>query len=302
MYWPVHPAAALFPMLSKASLRELQRDIELNGQREPIKLWRGKLIDGRNRLEAIKGTVATPITQEMNFIDDAEAIAYIVSTNLRRRHLTPSAVAKIGAELANLSHGSNQHGAKVEPQHCGSTDDQTAKPVSAALAASMTGASKRSIEMAAAVKKHAPDLFKRIDKDLSVNKAYKLMRERMPKKPGKVKVEPAPTDPPPSVQTGPDFADHPDPPPYIPPAEPAPIPAIKSAEIAVADALAQATTDDFDGWFNSPEGKRMELIARSIREMLRNNGVKLWRHPDNDIGAVVGVDEPSDDNFKWIGV
>ena len=255
-----HPAAALFPMLPDDQLNELGHDIAKNGLQQSIITWKGQIVDGRNRFEACKRMNLQCQLEEAEFRSEEEVVAYIISTNLRRRHLTPSAVAKIGAELANLGRGGDRKSDDFKGPHGPLISDN--KAVTVAQSAAMTGASERTIKRAAAVKKNAPDLFKRIDKDLSVNKAYKLMRERMPKKSGKVKVKPAPTDPPPSAQPDPDF----------------------------------------DGWFNSPEGKRMELIARGIREMLRNNGVKLWRHPDNDIGVVVGVDEPSDDNFKWIGV
>jgi hypothetical protein len=55
----VHPAADLFPMMSKDELRELGEDIKKNGIRTPIVFWFPKgdpgprlLIDGRNRLDA----------------------------------------------------------------------------------------------------------------------------------------------------------------------------------------------------------------------------------------------------------
>ena len=44
-----HPAADLFPMLSEARLRELADDIKANGLREPIRLFDGLILDGRNR-------------------------------------------------------------------------------------------------------------------------------------------------------------------------------------------------------------------------------------------------------------
>jgi hypothetical protein len=68
---PVHPAADLFPLLSKtnpARLREMGEDIKVNGLQQPIVIWadgrtslkdlgnRAKysLLDGRNRLDAME--------------------------------------------------------------------------------------------------------------------------------------------------------------------------------------------------------------------------------------------------------
>jgi hypothetical protein len=47
--WTFHRLADLFPMMDEAALAELAADIKANGQREPIKLWDGAIIDGRNR-------------------------------------------------------------------------------------------------------------------------------------------------------------------------------------------------------------------------------------------------------------
>ena len=61
---PIHPAADLFPAMSKSELRELGEDIRKNGLRSPIILWspgdqldktaKVYLLDGRNRLDAME--------------------------------------------------------------------------------------------------------------------------------------------------------------------------------------------------------------------------------------------------------
>ena len=65
---PVHPAAALLPMMGDEELRELADDIKRNGLLEPIKLWRDNtaeakgsdedgqlyILDGRNRWAALQ--------------------------------------------------------------------------------------------------------------------------------------------------------------------------------------------------------------------------------------------------------
>lgn len=81
----VHPAAAIFPMLSADEMRELAADIKANGLRHPIVVKDGKLIDGRNRLEACKLAEVEPTFVELN---GADPVAYIISTNVQRRHMT----------------------------------------------------------------------------------------------------------------------------------------------------------------------------------------------------------------------
>jgi len=49
-----HPAAEMFPMMTDIELRELAADIQKNGLLEPVVLYHGVVLDGRNRLAACK--------------------------------------------------------------------------------------------------------------------------------------------------------------------------------------------------------------------------------------------------------
>jgi hypothetical protein len=119
----VHPAADLFPLMSEAELRELGEDIKANGLRASIVLYKGKLLDGRNRLDAMElvgvkfgfmhGTDSATknklfylhacdgpdiFNSEAAVIDHfggmsdvdpgADPYAFVLSANLHRRHLT----------------------------------------------------------------------------------------------------------------------------------------------------------------------------------------------------------------------
>ena len=52
MTYPVHPAAELFPKMDAEALQALADDIREHGQREPVILYHGAVLDGRNRLRA----------------------------------------------------------------------------------------------------------------------------------------------------------------------------------------------------------------------------------------------------------
>lgn len=82
---PVHPAAAIFPMLCDEEIEELAADIKAHGLRNPIIVKDGQVIDGRNRREACKRAGVAPRIEELN---GADPIAYIVSANIARRHLS----------------------------------------------------------------------------------------------------------------------------------------------------------------------------------------------------------------------
>jgi hypothetical protein len=117
-----HPLAALFPPISEEELAELGRDIALHGQLEPIVLYQGKILDGVNRYRACRRMNRKPWTMEF---DQAKAKRtpeeLVVSSNLRRRHLTPAQRAAIAVEWAerveqDWSEGrSNTFVARVEP-------------------------------------------------------------------------------------------------------------------------------------------------------------------------------------------
>ena len=59
-----HPLANIFPLLPDAELKVLADDISRNGQREPITLYQGFILDGRNRYLACKRVFVEPKTVE----------------------------------------------------------------------------------------------------------------------------------------------------------------------------------------------------------------------------------------------
>jgi ParB-like chromosome segregation protein Spo0J len=83
-----HSFADLFPMLDEKALAELAADIKAESQREPIFLWQGKIIDGRNRYRACKIAGVEPIIKRIEFPGgEAEALGFVASRNLKRRHM-----------------------------------------------------------------------------------------------------------------------------------------------------------------------------------------------------------------------
>jgi hypothetical protein len=93
---PVHPAAAVFPMLADDELDELAADIATHGLRQALIVKDGQLIDGRNRREACQRANVEPRIEELNGVDP---VAYILSVNINRRHLTKGQRAMAVAKL-----------------------------------------------------------------------------------------------------------------------------------------------------------------------------------------------------------
>lgn len=96
----VHECADLFPYMEERELHALADDIQKHGQQEPIKCVDGKIIDGRNRFMAC--TLAE-IEPRMEDIKVSDALDYVMSTNLHRRHLGETQRAWVGANIA-LNH------------------------------------------------------------------------------------------------------------------------------------------------------------------------------------------------------
>lgn len=92
--WEVHPAANAFPMHSEDEFIALREDMGARGQREPIKVCRGLIIDGRNRYRACKESGLAIKAMEVD-IPEEKIEEYVFSLNLSRRHLNPGQRAVI---------------------------------------------------------------------------------------------------------------------------------------------------------------------------------------------------------------
>lgn len=148
-----HPLADLFPMMDDQAIKELAEDIKANGQKNPIVVWKGQIIDGRNRFKACRMAGDSPVFITREFEDESEVAKFIVSQNIHRRHLSTSQRAAIAAEMATLVNGSNQY-KKVGTQNCA--------PITEPQAASMMNVSERSVQQAKSVKKSSPELFEKV--------------------------------------------------------------------------------------------------------------------------------------------
>jgi hypothetical protein len=101
--YPVHSAAALFPLILGAEFDALVADIRDNGQMEPIVIdGDGALIDGRNRGRACD---LLGIAPNVKTYDGADVLQYVISHNLHRRHLTDGQRAMIAARIATRPPG-----------------------------------------------------------------------------------------------------------------------------------------------------------------------------------------------------
>lgn len=102
---PIHPLANLFPMLTEQEIRELADDIVTYGQRVPIMLLDGQVLDGRNRLAACRFAEVEPVFARY---EGDDPLGFVLSHNLHRRHLTESQRALVAASIVDWDRGMNQ--------------------------------------------------------------------------------------------------------------------------------------------------------------------------------------------------
>jgi N6-adenosine-specific RNA methylase IME4/ParB-like chromosome segregation protein Spo0J len=144
-----HPIADIFPLLEGEEFDALVEDIRERGQREPIVLYQNQILDGRNRHRAC---LEAGIACWFEEYDGDDPLAFVISLNLKRRHLSESQRAMVAAKLATLKRGDNQHSPIGE--------------TSQARAAELLNVGKRSVERAHDVQQQgAPELIHAVESD-----------------------------------------------------------------------------------------------------------------------------------------
>lgn len=93
-----HEIAKLFPLMSEEEIAELAEDIRANGLREPIVLYKNQILDGRNRYRACLKAEVEPQFTDYGGAED-RLLEYVISKNLRRRHLTVIQIALLAFDL-----------------------------------------------------------------------------------------------------------------------------------------------------------------------------------------------------------
>jgi hypothetical protein len=139
----VHPACELFPLMSPTEISDLADDIKKNGLRETVGIYNDPVIgdcvlDGRNRLDALRligqlwdetgklrKDIASLVGSCSTHYPNFDPYAYVISKNIKRRHLTAEQKRDIIAKVlkAKPSTSNNQIAKQVK------VDDETVAKV-----------------------------------------------------------------------------------------------------------------------------------------------------------------------------
>jgi len=156
-----HPFADLFPLILGTDFEQFKQDIAVNGLREPVWLYQNKILDGRNRYRACKELGFNPPTKAYTGNDP---LGFVISLNLKRRHLNESQRALVAARLANLVHGGVREGQNTRTAQAAHLP---LEGVSHKQAAELLNVSERTLRTAKQVEHNAtPELTKQVEQGL----------------------------------------------------------------------------------------------------------------------------------------
>lgn len=142
-----HPLANAFPLIEGEEFEAFREDISQNGQREPIVLHEGKILDGRNRYRALVQLGITPATE---IFSGENPLHYVLSMNMYRRQLTIAQRSMIAAEIVCREQ-------TPETEGDADTGSHIRPGLSLAQASTLLGISERSISSATRVAKNGVD-------------------------------------------------------------------------------------------------------------------------------------------------
>ena len=168
-----HPLADLFPPMTTEEMASLVEDIKANGLAQPIVTHEGAILDGRHRHQACLQAGVEP---QFTVFRGGDALAFVLSANLNRRHLTVAQRAMVAAKIANMP-------AHRPEDKCANL--RTSQPG----AAEALGVSRRSVQTAAQILDEAPKLAKEVEAgNITLNAA----RKQLPPPPTRRTIPPPP--------------------------------------------------------------------------------------------------------------
>jgi ParB-like nuclease domain len=103
----VHELALVIPEMREDEFEELKADIKAHGIRDQIVTYEGKILDGRHRYKALEelGIELTPnfFSEYDPAVDGKSPQAFVLSCNLKRRHLSKGQLAAFAADMPSAA-------------------------------------------------------------------------------------------------------------------------------------------------------------------------------------------------------
>ena len=165
----LHPYCSAIPEMAQEDYKSLKSDISGSGLLEPIVLFQGMILDGRHRYRACLALDIEPWVKDYDGPDSP--MDYVISMNLRRRHLSESQRAQAMANLCGLARGGDRRSEDFK--------SATAPLITQSSAAKRAGVSIDTMKRAVSVEKHGTPELKRsvLNGETSVRDAAKKATE-----------------------------------------------------------------------------------------------------------------------------
>jgi hypothetical protein len=151
-----HPASKMYPMMRELELEQLAQNIRKIGLIHPIQLYKGEILDGRNRYAACQMADVLPQFKDVT-PEVGDPWDYAYALNGPRRHCN---AGQLGLAAAQYN------------EHCDQRDRSTKR------AAAQFGISERTVGYAKVVKDKAiPEVFEKVQRgEISLNKGVEVAR------------------------------------------------------------------------------------------------------------------------------
>ncbi len=156
---PIHPLALLLPEASPQDYTRLFEDLRNNPQQEPVTLLDGACIDGRTRVKVLAELGRKVLAVEWTGTGDP--LAFVLSKNVSRRHLTPSQLALAAANYVEfILNNPATRVASSQEENAATANLQLSQLIE--QAANIMNCSPRSIAYALKAKKGIPELIQAV--------------------------------------------------------------------------------------------------------------------------------------------
>ena len=156
MGYELHELARVFPELPWDEYAPLVASIAAYGLRQPIAVWRGKIIDGRHRAAAC--VEAGVEARYVHLPDDTDPFDYVLDANIRRRHMDAGQRGMLAVKLSDMRTAAGRP--SKSDNDCPILDPAAgpapAAPKTRQEVADTAGVSVSTIKSASAVKANAP--------------------------------------------------------------------------------------------------------------------------------------------------
>jgi hypothetical protein len=152
----------MIPVIAQGDLDRLIDDIKKNGVIDPLVMFEGKVLDGRNRL-AVASVLGAAVELEDFEGDKAAARSYVWSANAARRHLSMPQIA-LAAERFGFIADAKREAGNSAPKPDGSSAYTGAAPWARIAARKVGNITPRTLERFQEARiPEAPDTMRRID-------------------------------------------------------------------------------------------------------------------------------------------